>query len=42
MTIFQSLNGRLVPIVSTTFAEAGLRERADLQQLLKQQIEVMD
>jgi hypothetical protein len=42
MTIFQRLNGRLLPIEPTTFVEAGLRERGDLQQLLKQQIEVIE
>jgi hypothetical protein len=42
MTIVQTLNGRLVPIESTTFAAAGIRERADLQRLLKQQIEVIE
>ena len=41
MAIFQAVKGKLVPIEPTTFSEAGLRERADLQQLLKQQIEVI-
>ncbi|MCX7144125.1 MAG: hypothetical protein NT123_24425 [Proteobacteria bacterium] len=41
MAIFQAVNGKLVPIESTTFSEAGFKERADLQQLLKQQIEVI-
>lgn len=41
MAIFQAVNGKLVPIEPTTFSKAGLSERADLQQLLKQQIEVI-
>jgi len=41
MAIFQAVKGKLVPIDPTTFSEAGFRERADLQQLLKQQIEVI-
>ena len=41
MAIFQALKGKLVPVEPTTFSKAGFRERADLQQLLKQQIEVI-
>jgi len=41
MAIFQAVKGKLVPIEPTTFSEAGFKERADLQQLLKQQIEVI-
>lgn len=41
MAIFQAVKGKLVPIKTTTFSEVGFRERADLQQLLKQQIEVI-
>ena len=41
MAIFEKVNGKLVAIEPTTFSEAGFRERADLQQLLKQQIEVI-
>jgi hypothetical protein len=41
MAIFQSLKGKLVPIEPTTFSEAGIRERGDIQQLLKQQIDVI-
>src|SRR6202140_1476584 len=41
MAIFQAEKGKLVPIEPTTFSAAGMRERADIQQLLKQQIEVI-
>src|ERR1700730_8816915 len=41
MAIFQELKGRLVAIQPTTFSESGFKERADLQRLLKQQIEVV-
>jgi hypothetical protein len=41
MTIFQAIKGKLVAIEPTTFSAAGLKERADIQQLLKQQIEVL-
>lgn len=41
MAIFHVDEGKLVPIEVTTFSEAGFLERSDLQQLLKQQIEVI-
>jgi RecB family endonuclease NucS len=41
MAIFQAVKGKLAPIEPTTFSAAGMRERADIQQLLKQQIEVI-
>lgn len=41
MPIFQAVGGKLVAIEPTTFSEAGIRERADIQQMLKQQIEVI-
>jgi hypothetical protein len=41
MAIFQAIKGKLVPIEPTTFSEAGMKERAGIQQLLKQQIEVI-
>jgi hypothetical protein len=41
MAIFQAIKGKLVAIEATTFSAAGLKERADIQQLLKQQIEVL-
>jgi hypothetical protein len=41
MAVFQTVNGKLVPLERTTFAKAGYKEREDLQQLLKQQIEVI-
>jgi hypothetical protein len=41
MAIYQALKGKLVPIESTSFADAGVKERADIQQMLRQQIEVI-
>ena len=41
MAIFQAIKGKLVAIESTTFSAAGLKERADIQQLLRQQIEIL-
>jgi hypothetical protein len=41
MAIFQPIKGKLVAIEATTFSAAGLKERADIQQLLKQQIEIL-
>lgn len=41
MAIFHAIKGKLVPINTTTFSEVGFKERADLQQLLKQQIEII-
>src|ERR1700735_1333751 len=41
MAIFQALNGKLLPIEPTTFSEAGIKERDNIQKLLKQQIEVI-
>ena len=35
MTIFQAVNGTLLPFQPTTFSEAGFKERSDLQHLLK-------
>jgi hypothetical protein len=41
MAIFQVTDGKLTAIAPTTFAAAGIRERSDIQQLLKQQIDVI-
>ena len=41
MGIFQAIKGKLVAIEPTTFSAAGLKERANIQQLLKQQIEIL-
>ncbi len=41
MTIYQVTKTHLQPIEVTSFATAGLKERAHLQQLLKHQIEVI-
>jgi hypothetical protein len=41
MAIYQKLGNKLVPITATTFSGAGIKERNDLQQLLKQQIEII-
>ena len=41
MAIFQLIMGKLVAIETTTFSAAGLKERADIQQLLMRQIEIL-
>ena len=41
MPIYRIHNDEIVPIQRTTFAEQGLRERQDLQTLLKTQIDVV-
>jgi len=41
MAIFQTVDGELVALMRTTFAEAGYKERDDLQRLLKKQIDVI-
>ncbi len=41
MAMFKINNNRLVPIERTTFARLGLRERQDIQALLKQQIDAI-
>lgn len=41
MAIYQVLNDRFQTVEETTFAERGLRERSDLQRLLKKQVEVI-
>ena len=41
MTIFQAVKGKLIPVEATTFSDAGFKERDHIQQLLKQQIEVI-
>ena len=41
MAIFHTDKGKLIAFEETTFADAGYRERADLQRLLKQQIRVI-
>jgi len=41
MAIFQVVDNKLLPFEPTTFSQAGFRERADLQRLLKQQIDVI-
>ncbi|MET0010496.1 MAG: hypothetical protein ABW109_21780, partial [Candidatus Thiodiazotropha sp. 6PLUC4] len=41
MPIFRIDDKKIVPIQRTTFAEQGLRERFDLQFLLKSQIDVI-
>ena len=41
MPIYQIDNKKIVPIERTTFAQQGLRERHDLQALLKSQIDVI-
>jgi hypothetical protein len=41
MAIYQKIGGKLVPIQATTFSDAGIKERNDLQKILKQQIEII-
>ena len=41
MAIYEITDNELRPIARTSFSTAGLRERAHLQQLLKQQIGVI-
>ena len=41
MAIYELNSDHIVKINETTFAEAGLKERKDLQRLLKKQIEVI-
>ncbi len=41
MAIYQITNNHLSKIVETTFAGEGIKERSDLQRLLRSQIEVI-
>jgi hypothetical protein len=41
MAIFQVKDSKLLPFEPTTFSDAGFKERADLQRLLKQQIGII-
>lgn len=41
MAIYKIINGKIEPLKQTEFAEEGMRERQDLQQLLKDKIEVI-
>ena len=41
MAIYQIDNNEIIAIQETSFAERGLRERSDLQRLLKKQIEII-
>ena len=41
MAIYQIDNNEIVPIKETSFAERGLKERTDLQRLLKHQIDII-
>jgi hypothetical protein len=41
-SIFEVSDGRLVPVPPTSFSDEGLRERQDLQRLLREQIDVID
>ena len=41
MPIYRIDNNKIIPIERTTFAQQGLRERPDLQALLKSQIDVI-
>lgn len=41
MPIYQATKGMLVEIKPTTFAEEGIKERSDIQRMLREQIEVI-
>ena len=41
MAIFRIQENKLAPIPQTTFAASGIKERADLQRMLRDQIEVI-
>ena len=41
MPIFEITQDRLVPLQPTAFSSHGLRERADLQRLLRDQVEII-
>ncbi len=41
MAIYQINDDEIIPIQETSFSERGLKERADLQRLLKKQIEII-
>ena len=41
MPIFEITQDRLIPLQPTGFSTHGLRERADLQRLLRDQVEVI-
>jgi RecB family endonuclease NucS len=42
MPIFEITQDRLVPLQTTAFSSHGLHERADLQRLLRDQVEIID
>lgn len=42
MPIFEVRPDGLTPVPATSFETAGIRERADLQRLLKEQIECLE
>ena len=41
MAIYQITDDKLVPSAEITFAQIGIKERADLQRILKNQIEII-
>jgi len=41
MTLYEIMPDRIAPLSQTTFAGAGVRERADLQRLLREQVEIV-
>ncbi|MBI2320731.1 MAG: hypothetical protein HYU88_01180 [Chloroflexi bacterium] len=41
MPLYEITPERIVPLLETTFAAAGLRERADLQRLLRERVEII-
>jgi RecB family endonuclease NucS len=41
MSIYELTPERLVPVSETSFGDAGVRERDDLQRLLREQVEII-
>src|SRR5262245_48487918 len=41
MPLYEITSDSIRPLTETTFADAGVRERADLQRLLRQQVDVV-
>src|ERR1017187_741748 len=42
MPIFEITQDRLIPLQPTNFSSQGLRERGDLQRLLRDQVKIID
>jgi RecB family endonuclease NucS len=42
MAVFEITQDRIVPLQPTSFSDQGLRERGDLQRLLRDQVHIID